>query len=302
MKTLKCGSQFKEERYLSADTIFTGTSEEGFLVKSKCKASMKKEYHSQNVTLQHETGNIISAYCTCKTGKSSYCNHIMALLLELAEYSLYELTEVPSEVACTSKARKWGIPGEKDFPKEPILSTTIQRNLASRGIKSTLYNPCLSSSHCVDMDKLEALQNTLRLSNKHIGFAHIIPPPDKVSAVKTKFGMQALGSLLSYQLAPVEFNFEVHISLLDEKLPSKSHHTPFEYFTDLPVKCIPSPPKESDYSVDELWRMQGSWKQITGSKQAVRNGSQPEKVESQPPKFIESPFVNASLEAWQISL
>ena len=180
-------------------------------MKSKCKASMKKEYHSQNVTLQHETGNIISAYCTCKAGKSSYCNHIMALLLELAEYSLYELTEVPSEVACTSKARKWGIPGEKDFPKEPILSTTIQRNLASRGIKSTLYNPCLSSSHCVDMNKLEALQNTLRLSNKHIGFAHIIPPPDKCSAMKTKFGMQALGSPLSYQLAPVEFNFEVHI-------------------------------------------------------------------------------------------
>ena len=49
----------------------------------------------------------------------------------------------------------------------------------------------------------------------------------------------------------MEFNFEVHISLLDEKLPSKSHHTPSEYFTDLPVKCIPSPPKESDYSVDE---------------------------------------------------
>ena len=49
----------------------------------------------------------------------------------------------------------------------------------------------------------------------------------------------------------MEFNFEVHISLLDEKLPSKSHHTPFEYFTDLPVKCIPSPPKEGDYSVDE---------------------------------------------------
>ena len=92
MKTLRRGSQFKEERYLSSDTIFTSTSEEGFLVKSKCKAIMKKEYHSQNVTLQHETGNIISAYCTCKAGKSSYCNHIMALLLELAEYSLYELT------------------------------------------------------------------------------------------------------------------------------------------------------------------------------------------------------------------
>ena len=95
MKTLRRGSQFKEERYLYADTIFTGTSEEGFLVKSKWKAIMKKEYHSQNVTLQHETGDIICAYCTRKAGKSSYCNHIMALLLELAEYSLYELTEVP---------------------------------------------------------------------------------------------------------------------------------------------------------------------------------------------------------------
>ena len=121
-------------------------------MKSKCKASMKKEYHSQNITLQYETGDIISAYCSCKAGKSSYCNHIMALLPDLAEYSLYELTEVPSEVAGTRKARKWGIPDEKDFPKEPILSTTIQRNLASRGIKSTLYNPCLSSSHCVDTD------------------------------------------------------------------------------------------------------------------------------------------------------
>ena len=251
MKTLRRGSQFKEERYVSADTIFTGTSEEGFPIKSKCEASMKKEYHCQTVTLQHESGDIISAYCTCKAGKSSYCNHIMALLLELAEYSLYELTDVRSEVACTSKARKWGIPGEKDFPKEPILSTTIQRNLAFRGIKSTLYNQCPSSSHYVDMDKLGALQNTLRLSNKHIGFAHTIPPTDKASAVKATFGMQALGSPLPYQLTPVEFNSEVHISLLDEKLPSKSHHTSFEKFTNLPVKCIPSSPKESDYSVHE---------------------------------------------------
>ena len=69
--------------------------------------------------------------------------------------------------------------------------------------------------------------------------------------MKTKFGMQALGSPLSYQLTSVEFNFEVHESLLDEKLPPKSHHTPFEYFTNLPVNYVPSPPKESDYSVDE---------------------------------------------------
>ena len=91
----------------------------------------------------------------------------------------------------------------------------------------------------------------MRLSNKHIGFAHIIPPPDKVSAVKTKFGTQAPWIPTFIPVSTVGFNFEVNISLLDEKLPSKSHHTPFEYFTDLPVKCVRSSAKESDYSVDE---------------------------------------------------
>ena len=185
-----------------------------------------------------------------KLAKAHTANRSIALLLELAHYCHNGLTEVPREVACTSKARKWGIPGEKNFSKKPILSTSIQRNLASRGIKSTLYNSCSSSSHCINLDNFGALQNTLRLSNKHIEFAHIILPPDKVSAVKIKFGMQAFGSSLSHQL-PVEINFEVYISLLDEKLPSKCHHTPFEYCTNLLVKCIPSPPKESDYSVDE---------------------------------------------------
>ena len=70
---------------------------------------------------------------------------------------------------------------------------------------------------------LEPYKILLRLSNKPIEFAHIIPPLDKVSAVESKFGMQALGSPLSYQLTPVELNFEVRC-LFDGKLPSKSHH------------------------------------------------------------------------------
>ena len=48
--------------------------------------------------------------------------------------------------------------------------------------------------------------------------------------------------------------------------------------------------------------MQGCRKRIPGSKQAVTNSSQPETIESQSLKFIESPFTNVNLEAWQISL
>ena len=38
----------------------------------------------------------------------------MALLFEIADYSLKCFTDVPQEVSCTSQARKWGIPSESD--------------------------------------------------------------------------------------------------------------------------------------------------------------------------------------------
>ena len=43
----------------------------------------------------------------------------MALLIEIADYYLHQLAEVPEKEACTERARRWGIPaaGERDFPK-----------------------------------------------------------------------------------------------------------------------------------------------------------------------------------------
>ena len=38
---------------------------------------------------------VSSADCSCPAGKSGYCNHVMALLLELADYSLRGLKRVP---------------------------------------------------------------------------------------------------------------------------------------------------------------------------------------------------------------
>ena len=52
---------------------------------------------------------------------------VMALLLELvADYSLRRLKKVPEEKACTSVARQWGIPGNKDLQRAPVMSTTIK--------------------------------------------------------------------------------------------------------------------------------------------------------------------------------
>ena len=90
IKTLERRRKFKEERYISADSIYTYLSDELFFVKAKCKASMKKEFRNIEISLSRSNGLVISGKCTCPAGNSSYCNHVMALLLKIADYSLNE--------------------------------------------------------------------------------------------------------------------------------------------------------------------------------------------------------------------
>ena len=112
-KTLKRGLKFQEERYLSSDTVYTKVFGNSFMVKAKCRASMStREIHELEVSLDVTSGNVREAHCTCRAGKSGYCNHVMSLLLELARYSLEDFDRIPEEAACTSMSRKWGIPGK----------------------------------------------------------------------------------------------------------------------------------------------------------------------------------------------
>ena len=164
-KTVKKGLKFKEERYLNADGIYTRCDDQQFYFKAKCRASMaKREVHDLTVSLDILTGDVKAACCTCKADKSSYCNHIMALLFEIADYSLYEMDAVPEEKSCTSRARNWGIPGEKDFPKEPIMSTTVQRQLSRRGINPTLYDPRSRDFKNDSRRRVGIMKETLRMS------------------------------------------------------------------------------------------------------------------------------------------
>ena len=110
MKTTDRGKRFEEERYLSADDAFVANTEIIFYVKGECKASMKRETRSMEVGINKVNCDIIFAKCSCPTGESGYCNHIMALLFEITDYSLHQLISVPEEKGCTSMARSWGVP------------------------------------------------------------------------------------------------------------------------------------------------------------------------------------------------
>ena len=140
-KTNERGLQFKNERYLNADTIQTIKEKDLFKFKGVCHTSMKKEKHFVEAYLCRKYSKFKSSHCSCPAGNSGYYNHIMVMLYGIANYFLLSLTSVPLELACTSKIRQWGVPGERYCRKAPVMETIIQKREKSRGITCTLYDP-----------------------------------------------------------------------------------------------------------------------------------------------------------------
>ena len=151
-KTNFRGSLFKQERYLTSDTIYTARKGRFFLAKCCCRASMKKVKRNVLVHISRRTSLVEKASCTCPAGKSGYCSHVMALLHELADYSLNSLEKVPPEKACISQLRKWALPGDKETVKEPIMRTTIISQASKKGIQPTIYEA--RASFNIDKNKV----------------------------------------------------------------------------------------------------------------------------------------------------
>ena len=129
VKTLVRGRKFKDERYISSESVYTARTLRTFIAKCSCRASMKKLSRHVVVHINRRTSNVEKARCNCPAGLSGYCNHVMALLLELAEYSLNSLSVIPEELACTSQLRKWGVPGNKEAVKSTVMKTSIHKNV-----------------------------------------------------------------------------------------------------------------------------------------------------------------------------
>ena len=116
-KTLIKGRKLMQDGYLKTNEMFACSTDEYFKVKCKCLASMKSVLRDIVVTLDVRTSEVVKVSCSCPAGQSGYCNHVMALLLKLASFSLQGTTEIPEEVACTSIARQWGVQVINNFRK-----------------------------------------------------------------------------------------------------------------------------------------------------------------------------------------
>ena len=178
---------------------------------AECTPSMgalgaaKKKNKIIKVQLDFETGKVQYASCTCRQGDGGLCHHVVALLLELAEYSLAQLKEVPDELACTSRLRAWGVPGNTSMSKEPVMATKIYSRFNKRGTTCTLYDPRIHDSRKRMAERTEIFENKLRSKDNRIGFAHCRDSSLNITT-NTKYGEFTVGSPLSFHLAPIESN------------------------------------------------------------------------------------------------
>lgn len=79
--------------------------------------------HHLKIKLCLVSGEAIHANCTCVAGNVGFCNHVLALMIKICKFSLYECKTVNAlnneadmhpKQACTSKLQQWHQKGRED--------------------------------------------------------------------------------------------------------------------------------------------------------------------------------------------
>ncbi|CAB4002232.1 hypothetical protein AC249_AIPGENE28139 [Paramuricea clavata] len=248
---------FLHEEYLK--NIFSSTDEKYFYFKAQCHHSFKKNDppHELKIALCLITGNVKNAQCSCVAGKVGFCNHVLALMMKLCKFSLYNcvtINELDNEIdmqpqySCTSKLQQWHHKTRGDDIKpEPVMNIMVNKPTTmsdkpetSRGVRCQLY---------------EARNNLKRQTTDEIKFKsalhninHCIPlatimQPENNSYIHTKFGESPEGSYASYQLSITEHNFEVCCSTdsVPRSLNTVSLNSPIPGYPSFPISDMQTP-------------------------------------------------------------
>jgi len=145
-------------------------------LRALCWASYKKsvKYKVKMVINAKEKPKIEHAECdkSCPAGKSGCCCHVMAVIWKLDEITRNQgtmHTELDNR-ACTSKPRKWGIPGKRQVDHQPIMEKNIfkprhQSDLPGRkrrGIVPTFFDPRPVKSRKLNPSNVEKLRDEVK--------------------------------------------------------------------------------------------------------------------------------------------
>ena len=242
-KNFERGSQLLEESFISVDSVYVKEVDSLYCIKGVCAASLKKKDRWVTIALSKDTADIKFAFCQCTAGRTGTCSHTFALMKLLAKWVLDNLTEIPKEVACTSKLCYWSVPQGRDRTTKALISEINfvspeshrkrkltndvnsdednedieprpkKKNRANKGIVSTLYDPRSLDTRHVDQDKLSTLFS--HLQNDNVMAANVINENlSKTSVVSTtQFGKVPVGSVLSNQCPSIPSDFKVYCNI-----------------------------------------------------------------------------------------
>lgn len=183
-------------------------------VRALCWASYKKcvKYKVRMVVNPKGKPKIVSAECDriCPAGKSGCCCHVMAVIWKLDDMSRNKQLCKPfdDDRPCTSKPRKWGIPGRREVEHTPVMMSKILKprhqtdtpGRKRRGVLPTLFDPRPLKSRNLDPKAVEKLRDRVIEINPNIPFAKMTPNSTDISLVDTVIGLVAKGSVLHLQL------------------------------------------------------------------------------------------------------
>ena len=100
---------YKSDKVISCETSVV---QDGTCARGKVQASFKSDVYSVRLILSQVTGHVTNAKCTCKAGAVGQCKHIAAFLYQINDFKESGLQTIPVKLACTSKARIWGVPSK----------------------------------------------------------------------------------------------------------------------------------------------------------------------------------------------
>lgn len=118
---------------------------------------------------------ILAAECDkiCPAGKSGCCCHVMAVIWKLDEIFRKNTVEQVDNRSCTSKPRKWGIPGKRTVQHNPVMSQKLFKTPHAsdtsrrkrRGVYPTLFDPRPSKLRKLDVESVGMLKQNLQKSD-----------------------------------------------------------------------------------------------------------------------------------------
>jgi len=222
---LRKAQTFLDDEYLHE--IVTSKDQRYFYFKANCSHSFRKNDapHSLKVALCVLSGRVEHAYCSCVAGADGYCNHVLALMLKLAKFTLFhckttkDLCKDKDEteaVACTSELLKWRLKGGgSHITPQPVSNVQVNKtkpNTSTRsGVKSLLYEARVNLSY--NEQNIQQFKKDLSLMNPNMGLSQMALDAPQTELLDTKYGKCPKGSFGSYQLAFTESNFSANADL-----------------------------------------------------------------------------------------